>query len=123
MPRQKPRSAGKPAVPPPSRPAPVLSVPAARALGLPLIFTLALFAFLASETVRQTPGLVWAFGGAGAVLLGWILVLLAARARSGRRLQIEITLRKQHYLQACAQSAVYLYWGWHWREVYDFAYL
>lgn len=90
---------------------------------LPLTFTLALLAFLALETVRETRGLLWAFGGAGGVLLGWSLVLLIARVRTGRRLHVEIMLRKQHYLQACAQSAVFLYWGWHWREVYDFAYL
>ena len=32
-------------------------------------------------------------------------------------------LRKQHYLQACAQGSVLLYWGWYWREVYDSAHL
>ena len=28
---------------------------------------------------------------------------------------------KQHYLQACAQVSILLYWGWYWREVYDAA--
>ena len=31
---------------------------------------------------------------------------------------MQVDLRKQHYLQACAQSAVLIYWGWYWREVY-----
>jgi hypothetical protein len=28
-------------------------------------------------------------------------------------------LRAQHYLQASMQGAVYVYWGWYWRPVYD----
>jgi hypothetical protein len=44
----------------------------------------------------------------------------ALRLPSGRKLQIEIALKKQHYLQACAQGSVLLYWGWYWRPVYNF---
>ena len=29
--------------------------------------------------------------------------------------------KKQHYVQACAQGTVLLYWGWHWRPVYEAA--
>ena len=29
-----------------------------------------------------------------------------------------VVLRRQHYVQACAQGTILLYWGWHWREVY-----
>ena len=36
---------------------------------------------------------------------------------------LDVVLRKQHYVQACAQSAVFLYWGWYWREVYDSVHL
>ena len=32
-----------------------------------------------------------------------------------------MVLRKQHYLQACAQGSVLLYWGWYWPPVYAFA--
>ena len=28
---------------------------------------------------------------------------------------VEVVLRKQHYLQACAQLSVFVYWGWYWR--------
>jgi hypothetical protein len=38
-------------------------------------------------------------------------------------LTTEVVLRKQHYLQACAQGSVLLYWGWHWRPVYEAAHL
>ena len=50
-------------------------------------------------------------------------MLLAAARRSGRTFTLEIVLRKQHYLQACAQGSVLLYWGWCWRPVYDSAHL
>jgi hypothetical protein len=36
-------------------------------------------------------------------------------------LALEIVIRRQHYLQACAQGSVLLYWGWFWRDVYDAA--
>jgi len=36
---------------------------------------------------------------------------------------LDVVLRKQHYLQACAQGSVLLYWGWYWRTVYDSWYL
>jgi hypothetical protein len=40
-----------------------------------------------------------------------------------RSFAVDVSLRKQHYLQACAQGAVLLYWGYYWREVYDSAHL
>ena len=46
-------------------------------------------------------------------------MLLAASLRGGRRLTLEVAPRAQHYLQACAQASVLLYWGWHWAPVYD----
>ena len=50
-------------------------------------------------------------------------MLLAAAARRGRRLALDVVVRKQHWVQACAQLSVYFYWGWYWREVYDSAHL
>ena len=41
--------------------------------------------------------------------------------RTGRTLALEVVLKKQHYVQACAQSSVLLYWGWYWPPVYAFA--
>src|SRR4029077_8593488 len=34
---------------------------------------------------------------------------------------IEIVLKKQHYLQACVQGSLLVYWGWYWPPVYAFA--
>ena len=97
---------------------------------LPLAFTGALAAFLLLPRVQQQPRVFWSFAAACAVLLAWNLILLATRAprlRSGqarrRPLTIDVVLRKQHYLQACAQGSVLLYWGWSWRPVYDHAYI
>ena len=41
--------------------------------------------------------------------------------RKGRTLTLEIVLKKQHYVQACAQLSVFVFWGWYWRPVYAFA--
>ncbi len=95
----------------------------ARALAAPAAFALALAAFAAAGPVRQHPPLAWAVCGAAGALLAWSGALLLRSARAGRTLALDVAFRPQHYVQACAQLAVYLYWGWHWREVYDSAHL
>jgi len=57
------------------------------------------------------------------VLFLWNAALLLSAQRSGRPLALELALKKQHYLQACAQLAVLLYWGWYWPQVYSSSYL
>ena len=50
-----------------------------------------------------------------------MLLVAALGTISGRRtFTLDVQLRSQHYLQACAQSTVLLYWGWHVRFVYAF---
>ena len=93
------------------------------AVGLPLGLTLVLLGLGLLESVGQNPRLWWSFVGAGIALLTWIAVLLGSALRTGRTLTLEIVLRKQHYVQACAQGSVLLYWGWYWVEVYDAAHL
>ena len=85
------------------------------ALALPLAFTLVLIALGLLPSIRRNPNLVWSFWGAGAVLLAWNAVTLTTARRRGRRLAVEVVLRKQHYLQACAHLSILLYWGWYWR--------
>jgi len=94
-----------------------------RALAIPLSFTLVLLGFSFLPAVHEHPRLLWSFWGAGAALLAWTVVLFVTARRHGRTLAVKVELRKQHYLQACAQSAVLIYWGWYWREVYASAYL
>jgi NQR2, RnfD, RnfE family len=90
---------------------------------LPLAFTLTLAGLSLLPPVRQHPKLLIAFLGAPAVLCAWNLLLLFFARRTARTLSLEVVLKKQHYLQACAQASVLLYWGWYWREVYTSFYL
>ena len=96
---------------------------AARALALPLAFTLGLASLTLLDSVQHNIALWRSLAGAVAVLLAWNAALLVWAARSGRVLAVDVVLRKQHYLQACAQGSVLLYWGWYWQEVYGWAYL
>src|SRR5262245_32619631 len=119
--RDKSKRPAKPeqAVPPPAYR--VIHLPARRALGLPFALTLGLAAFGLLPSVGQNPHLLWAFWGAAAALFAWNAVLLALG--TPRLLTLAIEPRKQHYLQACAQLSVFLYWGWYWSPVYDSAHL
>ena len=92
-----------------------------QALALPFAITAGLLAVSFLPGVRANPRLVLSFWGAGAALLAWNVLVLGLAIRRGRILTLEIVLRKQHYLQACAQGSVLLYWGWYWRQVYDSA--
>jgi tetratricopeptide (TPR) repeat protein len=98
-----------------------MSSRSARLLVLPLTFTLALVALGFLPSVRHQPVLLGSFWGAAAVLLAWNAVMLALVRRRGRRLTIEVVLRKQHYVQACAHFSILAYWGWYWHQVYDAA--
>src|SRR5262249_26503182 len=61
----------------------------------------------------------WSMIGAAAALAAGGAMLIATARRTGRVLAIELVARRQHYLQACAQGSVLLYWGWYWREGYQ----
>ncbi len=53
-------------------------------------------------------------------LLAWSGLLFGV-LRRGQNVTLEIVLRRQHYLQACLQGMLALYWGYYWREVYHAA--
>lgn len=97
------------------------SVRTLRPLALPLAFTLALLAFPALPSIRANPTLLWSLLGTCTLLFAWNAALSVNALRHRRTLSMTIALHKQHYLQACAQGAVLLYWGWYWRQVYDSA--
>jgi hypothetical protein len=92
-------------------------------LVLPLAFTLGLAGLALLEPVRQNPKLLSAFLGAALALLAWNAILEISVRRQRRTLALEVLPRKQHYVQACAQGAVLLYWGWYWPQVYESGYL
>ncbi len=86
---------------------------------LPLIFIggLALLWFFPQVTANTTLQLTLV--STIIILSGWHGILIARKLP----LSVAISVRPQHYVQACAQGSVLLYWGWYWREVYDSAYL
>jgi hypothetical protein len=49
----------------------------------------------------------------------WYALIIVTAARKKRPLAIEIVLKKQHYMQACGQGVILLYWGWYWPQVYE----
>jgi hypothetical protein len=85
-------------------------------LGAPLALACGLAAFTFLRPVYSNPATFWTFAGASAALAVWAAILAIAGFR--RRFSIDVVLRKQHYLQACAQASVLIYWGWYWPQVY-----
>lgn len=114
--QQERRRAGAAAAPAPARSDTLpLQLPFALTIGLALI------AFVPRVQSNPTLALsVWAAAGA---LVAWELGLFVrpGAALAGPALRVE--LRSQHYIQAIVQLAVYTYWGWYWRPVYDMAWL
>ena len=96
---------------------------ALRVFLLPLAMTLALLALSFVPRVQGNPVLIRSFWGASAVLLAWQIALYLELGRASAGRSLTVRLRPQHWLQALVQVAVLLYWGWHWRPVYDFAWL
>jgi hypothetical protein len=94
----------------------------ARLLLLPLGFAAALAGYAALPSIRANPVLLWSVLGAAGALVAWIGVLLFTVVK-GRRLFLHVEIRKQHWIQACIHTSIYLYWGLYWDEVYRFAYL
>jgi len=94
-----------------------------RALALPLAFTLGLAGIAFIAPVRENPKVMTAFLGAAVVLCVWNAALFVLGVGRGRTIALDVVLRKQHYLQACAQGSVLLYWGWYWPPVYAVAHL
>src|SRR6267143_2883887 len=94
-----------------------------RGFSIAFVFMFGLVLFGLIDQVRAIPRLFWSFMGAVAVLLAWSAVLFLSVWQQGRRFTLEFVPRPQHYLQACLQTAIFAYWGWYWRQVYDSYYL
>jgi hypothetical protein len=94
-----------------------------RVLYLPLALTLVLVLLSLLPRVQGNLRLAWSFWGTATALLAWqsALSLRLRGASAGRSLQSAI--RPQHYVQAMIQVALFAYWGWYWRPIYDFALL
>ena len=91
--------------------------------GIAAAFALCLSGVGFLDVVRPNPVFQWSFLGSGLLLLAWAGVLFGWAKWTGRTLDLEVALRKQHIVQALAQGVFFLYWGWYWRPVYDSAFL
>src|SRR5262249_52068038 len=124
--RGRGRSSKQQLAPKPQQPQPLARfehLRPSRAIILPIVFALIVIAFTIVPSVGQNQVLVRSFLGTGVALIAWSLVLLAIAQRSGRTFTLEILLRNQHYLQACAHLSILTYWGLYWSQVPDSAVL
>ena len=112
MPIQRPASG--------SGPKAGVAAPSLRPLLLPLAWTILLMALGFLPAIQHQTVVRWSFWGAGVALLVWNAVMFVT-AGAGRSPTIDVVLRSQHYVQACAHLSILTYWGWYWREVYDAA--
>ena len=96
---------------------------ARRVFWVPLALTLSLVLLSFVPRMHDNSVLTRSFWGAALVLLVWqvALFLRLKHASDGRALRTDP--RPQHYLQALVQLAVFAYWGWYWRPVYDMVWL
>ena len=86
---------------------------------LPLALTVGLLALSLTPRVHENEVLYTSFWAAAALLVVWQLILFTSSRASP--LRFEVSIRKQHYIQATLQLAIFVYWGWYWRPVYDAA--
>jgi hypothetical protein len=94
-----------------------------RGLLLPPVFIVGLLSLSFLPRVYGNSVLAASFWGAAVVLVVWLVLLsLTLKSRSVPR-TCRVEIRPQHYLQALVQISVFVYWGWFWRPVYDFAWL
>ena len=89
-----------------------------RLLRLPLAGAVAVLAMSFLPRVADNARLALSFRGAALLLLAFLVGLAANLARTGRRLELERRAVRSHWVQACAHSSIYLYWGWYWAPVY-----
>ena len=90
----------------------VLTAPAA------LTLILVVLSFL--PRIQSNFNLTISIWGAAIVLLTWLILLYLKLRHENANRMFQTTLRPQHYVQAFVQLAVFAYWGWYWRPVYEF---
>jgi len=88
-------------------------------LVLPIAFTSGLAGLALLTPVNNNPKLLSAFVGAALILFVWNALLFVWVGHKRKTLGIEVMLKKQHYLQACGQGVILMYWGWYWPQVYE----
>jgi hypothetical protein len=89
--------------------------------GLPTALAVALATLTFFDGVNRNATVVTTLLVAASGIVAWNVWLIARARRRNHALTLQVVLRKQHYVQACAQGSVLVYWGWSWQPVYDFA--
>lgn len=80
---------------------------------LPLAIAAALTLFVLVGGGPDVPGFRYSVLVAAGALALWNAQLLTAPAYRRAGLTVVVDIKKQHWVQACAHSSIYLYWGWH----------
>ena len=89
----------------------------------PLALTLGLLLVSFVPRVASSVVLTHSIWAAVVGLLTWQAALFVTRRPPLGARSFQLVLRPQHYLQAAVQLAVFGYWGYFWRPVYDHAWL
>jgi hypothetical protein len=109
-------AAGKPAMAPPAG----TRISAGGAFAFNACFAAGLLVLSQLSLLQQRPTVRASIVAAALFLLAWGGLLFGV-LRRGQKVSLEIVPRRQHYLQACQQGAILLFWGYYWREVYHAA--
>ena len=107
-------------LPIPTPPSLTLRISAGRAFLLNSAFVLGMLVLSQLPMLAQRPGVSRAILGAALILFAWSTLLFGV-LRRGATVQLDIVLRRQHYMQALLQGSLILYWGYYWPEVYHAA--
>ena len=83
-------------------------------------FVAGLFVLSQLAVLQDRPMVRTSIMGAALFLLVWGALLFGVLRRR-QKVTLQIVMRRQHYLQACLQGSLILYWGCYWREVYHAA--
>lgn len=78
------------------------------------------FGFIAWPRVADNPSLRFAFLGWGGGLAAWAAWLIRRARAEGRTLEVQVWLRKPHYIQTAVQFLVYGYWAANWPTVVEY---
>ena len=89
-------------------------------LTAPAVLTLILVVLSFLPRIQSNFNLTISIWGAAIVLLTWLILLYLKLRHENANRMFQTTLRPQHYVQALVQLAVFAYWGWYWRPVYEF---
>lgn len=111
------RAAKVPAAPVSATPGFSTQLSGGRAFLLNLAFVAGLLVLSQLPMLGSRPVVRSSIVGAALMLLAWSALLFGV-LRRGQTVTLDVMPRRQHYLQACQQGLVLLYWGYYWREVY-----